>query len=59
MDLLTRRLALLIEIKGSISKIYSEIASWAGILVIAFVWIEECCSWTNIISENNFFAVIE
>merc|ERR1719387_760960 len=33
--------------------------SRAGSLVIAFACIAECCSWTNLITESNLFAVFE
>jgi len=59
MGLVLRRLAMCLHSRGEISVACSARCSRAGILVIAFACIAECCSWTNLITENNLFAVFE
>lgn len=59
MGLVLRRLAICLFNQQCLSVHGKNLACAAGILVIAFACIAECWSWTNLITENNIFAVVE
>jgi len=62
MGLVTRRLAMavaaIVPEEDSIAQLANH-AKRCGTAVIALACIAECCSWTNLISECNLFAVFE
>lgn len=59
MGLVQRCLAKALLARGLVSDSICCRCSQAGIAVIVIACIAECWSWTNLITENNVFAVVE
>ena len=59
MGLQLRRLGYSLHRRSAVSPAAVQRSSKAGIAVIVMACVAECCSWTNLITESNLFAVFE
>jgi len=59
MGLLLRRLGICLAGRGLASNRVCMRAAVSGLIVIALALVAECWSWTNLITQNNIFAVVE
>jgi hypothetical protein len=59
MSLVIRRVAIRLRRQGALTQPVLGKYARAGNAVFALAFVAEGCSWTNLITESNFFAVIE